>query len=400
MIRILHQFWAQGEDRLPPEFRANRELWRDQLPPDWELRLWTDENAAEMWPEWKLVSPWCSHHAMRCDLVLARAQRDLGGMACGTDVVPLGKDRIENLLEWCRINGTMVIHAPHRGDSPNGLSYVGSIKHPFWVDLCERQMSGGLNSLGRTSVLKITGPGAWSDVLRKKDYGLSLATPHRAFGGRWGSARGWVDPVCANSWSSRRMLWVEPVKKRFAMAIPRKCASTSLLTWMYRLAYPDGLARRDIHGWFKENRWVAPASEAHKFKVVVAVHRDPANRLASFWGRLREKGLMSDSFLWWLENLDSLRLTSPGVALHTESLYSALGHPASYDMVVPLSRIDELPGRIGAAIGEDLGGGSIPILNASAPDIEIPEDAMEKARDITSGDRDLGWDGLLVKWPA
>ena len=156
-MKILHQVWVQGEAELPEAYRRNRALWRKLLPEDWQMVLWDEKMALEQWPELIPHFPKCFHHATRCDLILARALRDIGGIATGTDVIPIN---VPHLLKWCEINGTLVVLNMSAKSCSNGLSFSVKPGHPFWERLCTYQLRGDGNRLGDSNIWSSTGPGA------------------------------------------------------------------------------------------------------------------------------------------------------------------------------------------------------------------------------------------------
>lgn len=197
-VKILHQVWIQGGDELPEEYQKNRQLWRDSLPKDWEMKLWDEQAARERWADYAEVSDKCFHHATRCDLILARAQRDIGGLSCGTDVIPLN---VPDLMKWVELNDTLVIVNAAAKSCSNGLSYFGNTNHPFLNCLCRHQLRDGGKYLGSKNVWMSTGPGAWYQAFVAHRWNLSLVTDSRVYG-KVGdiNPKSFVDPGCAGSW--------------------------------------------------------------------------------------------------------------------------------------------------------------------------------------------------------
>lgn len=200
MKKILHQVWIQGEANLPEDFAKNRALWQKELP-DWEMILWDEESAVAKWPDYAVVSPLCSHHAMRADLILARAQRDIGGIATGTDVVP---NNIPNLLKWIECNDTLVIANISGKSASNGLSYFGTTQHPFIKCVCNHQLRDR-SLLSDKDVWRITGPGCWYQALASRMWNINIATDERAYTKLYSdrvvrNPDAWVDAGYAGSW--------------------------------------------------------------------------------------------------------------------------------------------------------------------------------------------------------
>lgn len=210
--KILHQVWIQGEDKLPTPFKQNREAWRHALPLDWEMRLWDEESACRQWPKYRALSKRCFHHATRADLILARAQRDFGGLATGTDVIPVN---VPNLLEWLATNGTLVVVNIRARSASNGISYFEAVGNPFIRKVCKAQVEDE-EMLSHANVWRATGPGCWFRVLASKMWNLALATDQRAYtkliNGSPVNPVAWVDPGCAGSWHTKSS--VEEVDRR------------------------------------------------------------------------------------------------------------------------------------------------------------------------------------------
>lgn len=201
MIKILHQVWIQGAADLPQPFRDNRAAWRAALPDDWEMRLWDNAAACAQWADYAEVQATCSHHAMRADLILARALRDFGGLATGTDVIP---KNIPNLLQWLECNETLVIANPPAKSASNGLVYMGRTGHPFICCVCRHQLRDR-KRLRDPDVWRVTGPGCYWEALAAHQWDLAMATDLRAYSTVFrkpdtGNPLAWVDPGYAGSW--------------------------------------------------------------------------------------------------------------------------------------------------------------------------------------------------------
>ena len=204
MNKILHQVWIQGESELPKAYTDNRNLWRENLP-GWEMKLWDNETAQAQWSEYAEVEASCSHHAMRADLILARALRDFGGLATGTDVIP---NNIPNLLKWLDVNSSLVIANPSSNSASNGLAYFEDIRHPFISCVCNHQLRDR-NLLRNKNVWLITGPGCWYQALVDHRWNLSIATDLRAYTRLYSDKTvrnpdAWVDAGYAGSWHPKR----------------------------------------------------------------------------------------------------------------------------------------------------------------------------------------------------
>ena len=200
MNKVLHQVWVQGEDNLPDDFRRNRELWRQDLE-GFEMILWDNAMACERWPDYAAIQHLCSHHAMRADLILARALRDIGGVTTGTDVIP---NNIPNFLDYIGCNDTMIVANPSGRSASNGLSYFKHTGHPFIKCVCNHQLRD-ISLLSSRNVWAVTGPRCWWEALVAHHWDLNIATDMRAFTKLYSDKEvrnklAWVDAGYAGSW--------------------------------------------------------------------------------------------------------------------------------------------------------------------------------------------------------
>lgn len=201
--KVLHQVWIQGESELPEAYRQNRQRWAKELP-GWKMILWDGEMAKSQWPDFAEVDDLCYHHATRCDLILARAQRDFGGLAMGTDVTPANT---LNLLQWLECNETLVVVNVAGKSASNGISYFQKPNHPFITCVCRHQLRDR-QLLSSPNVWRSTGPGCWYQVLNAHPWNLSLCTDARAYTryystGPTGCDIAFVDPGYAGSWHKK-----------------------------------------------------------------------------------------------------------------------------------------------------------------------------------------------------
>lgn len=79
---VLHQVWMGGE--LPPMYRRWRERWME-LHPEWEHRLWTDAEIADLDFETRDLFESTDHVAMKSDLIRVEVIRKFGGLYVDTD---------------------------------------------------------------------------------------------------------------------------------------------------------------------------------------------------------------------------------------------------------------------------------------------------------------------------
>lgn len=200
MNRVLHQVWIQGESEIPDSFRSNRQKWADSLP-NFEMKLWDEKSAREQWPDVDEHFDKCFHHATRADLILARALRDFGGLATGTDCVP---NRPDLLLRYITAVDSMLVITPGRAEISNGLQWSANPHHPFWDCVCKHQLREGGRHLSNKNVPWATGPGCYMAAFRARKWNLFLVTAPVAFTRDWN--KGWsnkdafIDPGFSASW--------------------------------------------------------------------------------------------------------------------------------------------------------------------------------------------------------
>ena len=207
MKKILHQVWVQGESELPQAYIKNRELWRKKLPDDWEMKLWDADSAAAEFPDYADLHDQCSCHAMRADLILARALFKHGGLICGTDAIPVN---IPPMIEACEVEKKAWV-VLENGDDTQWSSGPIAIScglafaipgHPFFQHISNIQ---AIRVAQRLHVLKATGPGCWTDCYLSGWWDLGAHSFARAFTHRWDEKgphrwEAFINPGYAGSW--------------------------------------------------------------------------------------------------------------------------------------------------------------------------------------------------------
>ena len=204
MPKILHQVWIQGKDNLPKAYVSNRDMWRSVLPADWEMILWDNATAAARWPGYAAIQRLCSSHAMRADLILARALRDIGGLITDTDCRPVNP---KGMLSFIDNNPTMIVLQARYELVSCGLAWSANPRHGFFVALCAHQLRKR-KLLSSRDVVTITGPRAWWAALRARHWDLCLVTSRRAYVRQYNEHKvvnpnAWVNPGYAASWLKR-----------------------------------------------------------------------------------------------------------------------------------------------------------------------------------------------------
>lgn len=201
MIKKIHQVWIQGESELPEAFKKHRAAWADAFP-DFELVLWDEGSAKAQWPDFAKVSDQCYHHATRADLILARAVRDFGGIATGTDCVPNNPERMRKFIEAA---DTMIVLTPGRNEISNGLQWSAEPGHPFWECVCKHQLREGGRHLSNSNVPFATGPDCYMGAFRARKWELFIVSASVAFThdwcGAWTNRGAFINPGFAASWT-------------------------------------------------------------------------------------------------------------------------------------------------------------------------------------------------------
>lgn len=200
-VKIIHQVWVQGEKALPKQFMDNRELWSKAFP-EFELKLWDEESATLQWPDFARVKGRCYHHATRADLILARAIRDFGGLATGTDCTP---NNVEALRKAMSENQAFVVRVEGRPEVSNGLQWSAGPQHPFWKCVCNHQLRGKGVHLSSPKVNRATGPRCYMEAFSAYPWGLTAIPASTAYTHDW--KKGWsnkdamINPGYAASWT-------------------------------------------------------------------------------------------------------------------------------------------------------------------------------------------------------
>lgn len=203
MSKILHQVWIQGEENLPEAFCTNREMWKRDFP-DFEMVLWDEKSASTQWSDYAENSNRCHHHATRADLILARAVRDFGGIATGTDCSPNNSDRFRKFID---VADSMLVITPGRKEISNGLQWSASPGHPFWECVCKHQLRDNGRHLSNSNVPFATGPGCYMEAFQARKWDLFLVTATVAFtmdwAGAWKNRSAFINAGYAASWTKK-----------------------------------------------------------------------------------------------------------------------------------------------------------------------------------------------------
>jgi mannosyltransferase OCH1-like enzyme len=162
--KIIHQSWKSTE--IP-------ERWRDavasvrRMHPDWEYRLWTDDDidayVASNYPGFYPVFVGFNRHIMRMDAFRYILMSDFGGLYCDLDYefvrpYPYGETAVQLSYEYQRAYGD---------DADQVANYVfASVPgHPLWADALADLEANPPQSTVPGDVCILTGPGLVTRIL-------------------------------------------------------------------------------------------------------------------------------------------------------------------------------------------------------------------------------------------
>ena len=161
--RLIHQTWKS--DQIPPHWQPLQQSWR-RWHPDWEYRLWTDEDnaafIARCYPEFLPVYEGYDKEIKRVDAVRYFIMHYFGGVYADLDFEALrplddlltGKQLVLAREPPSHASADSAVRS--RGlDSILGNAFLASIpRHPFW----EAVADGLVTHRHETEVLDATGP--------------------------------------------------------------------------------------------------------------------------------------------------------------------------------------------------------------------------------------------------
>jgi hypothetical protein len=167
--RVIHRVWV-GDNPMPDDFRRYGESWRRHHP-DWEMRLWSRAEVAELVPA-DLIEQ-ARSAAEVSDLARYFALRDHGGVYVDTDVECLRP--IEPLLDG--VDAFAGYEVPGR----LGSAVIGSVpEHPLFALAAQRAP----DVVGRFPEPVATGPVFLTTIAYEVE-GLTLYEPSVFYPYRW-----------------------------------------------------------------------------------------------------------------------------------------------------------------------------------------------------------------------
>lgn len=153
--KVLHQIWVGGP--LPEKYKPFIQAWKD-LHPDWEFKLWTDEDVdAFPWIN-RAVFDTAKNPGMKSDIWRYEILYQYGGVYLDVDFYPLKSfnffaERFDMFLGLTSFGGTY-----------NGL--MGGVpKHKIFKDLIDKLREGVKEEHGFSEIIASTGPGFLENLL-------------------------------------------------------------------------------------------------------------------------------------------------------------------------------------------------------------------------------------------
>jgi len=168
--KIIHQTWKNRD--IPVEWQAFAESWRN-FHPDWEYRLWTDDDAyafvEKVYPDFLPLYAAYPYNIERVDVVRYLILEHLGGVYADLDIECLRP--IDELLaeHTCVLASQPPKHAQwHHETSLVCNSFMASISdHPFWQMVREQLAQTDPRMQTDLSVVHRTGPNMLQRVQEK-----------------------------------------------------------------------------------------------------------------------------------------------------------------------------------------------------------------------------------------
>lgn len=195
--RIIHRIWL-GPNPLPEEFERYGETWKHHHP-DWDIRLWTDTEVAE------LELPEAFHRSRdvceRADVLRMELVRRFGGLHVDTDIECLRP--LDPLLKGVKAFAAY--------DDPDDTIISGALMgavpgHPAM----ERAVREVHDSVGSGHIVDATGPRFLTPIFAEDPelvaFPHELFHPYR-FSEPWRKDEEFPDAYAVHHWSH---LWVSP----------------------------------------------------------------------------------------------------------------------------------------------------------------------------------------------
>lgn len=177
---IIHQTWKNST--VPPHWQASQDGWK-KYHPDWEYKLWTDEDnrafVSEKFPWFLKTFDDFPYGIQRADAIRYCILYEYGGLYCDLDIEPLGN--LENLFPN---EGVYLVQTKN---NLTGIDYYTNFfmastpKNPFWMEVIIETMKPvkWYNIGKQLKVFSTTGPKMLNMVAKRTTQTINLL-PSRA----------------------------------------------------------------------------------------------------------------------------------------------------------------------------------------------------------------------------
>lgn len=134
--RLIHQTWKNSI--VPPHWQASQDAWK-KYHPDWEYKLWTDEDnrafVAEKFPWFLKTFDEFPYGIQRADAIRYCILYVYGGVYCDLDLEPLGN--LENLFPN---EGVYLVASVDYTKSYTNNFMASSPGQSFWIEVLIEMM--------------------------------------------------------------------------------------------------------------------------------------------------------------------------------------------------------------------------------------------------------------------
>jgi len=133
--KIIHQTWKTKD--VPEEWKESQEKWKD-LYPDYEYKLWTDEDNLNFikndYPEYLDMFLNYKYNIQRADVIRYFILQKYGGIYSDLDIVPIKKIP-DNMFT----SGVMLMRVNNISSNPitNALMVSNGKNNPFWKSMID-----------------------------------------------------------------------------------------------------------------------------------------------------------------------------------------------------------------------------------------------------------------------
>jgi mannosyltransferase OCH1-like enzyme len=175
--KIIHQTWKNHE--IPNKWKAYQQKVK-QLHPDWEYRLWTDDDndlfVKTEYPEFYNTYIGFSKNIMRADVIRYLIMYKIGGLYLDLDY--------EMLMPFDLLNETLVLpknRSISEGDDYDGIGnciFASAPGHEFWKDVINELQNNPPVIDNYNEVIDATGPMLLTRIFFSNKY-HAIYTPER-----------------------------------------------------------------------------------------------------------------------------------------------------------------------------------------------------------------------------